>query len=283
MEPKLNEFLESLIQHLLSDKDESDDLILLDASTVCYTEQPMLLSPEEIEKEKEILRYSHSLLNNNVEEEGVLPDKDINNEMVGRLCTLPNASAPASDEPLPLPLPLPLQMMLPPDEEGFELPAGFRFSPSNKQLLLHYLTNRLSGRNLSSNEVKDFDVYTKEPWLLPGANKKECVYFFVPWRKTSKDSCKAERSAGKGFWRASTGDKDVRDNQKKLIGYLKQLTYHINYNDNNNNNQQQESNNIKSKKMDWIMHEYKLTKSPEMTLCRIKYKTPSSTKSRPAK
>lgn len=50
-------------------------------------------------------------------------------------------------------------------EIGFTLPPGFRFHPSDHELVCHYLSKKVSDQERTMVEV---DLHTQEPWELPG-------------------------------------------------------------------------------------------------------------------
>lgn len=51
--------------------------------------------------------------------------------------------------------------------EELNLPTGYRFWPEENELISHYLTNKLLGRPLSANIIKDIDLYEYDPHQLP--------------------------------------------------------------------------------------------------------------------
>lgn len=51
------------------------------------------------------------------------------------------------------------------------LPLGFRFDPTDEELVNHYLKRKITGRSKSEVEViPEVDVCKCEPWDLPGIN-----------------------------------------------------------------------------------------------------------------
>jgi No apical meristem (NAM) protein len=51
------------------------------------------------------------------------------------------------------------------------LPLGFRFRPTDGELVNHYLKRKITGEILSEREViPEIDVCKCEPWDLPGSN-----------------------------------------------------------------------------------------------------------------
>jgi len=48
------------------------------------------------------------------------------------------------------------------------LPVGFRFRPTNEEIVNHYLRNKLLGNEeLVNNVIAEVDVCKLEPWELP--------------------------------------------------------------------------------------------------------------------
>lgn len=50
---------------------------------------------------------------------------------------------------------------------GLELPPGFRFHPSDFEIVSHYLTNKVHDRDYSCIAIADADLNKTEPWDLP--------------------------------------------------------------------------------------------------------------------
>jgi hypothetical protein len=49
------------------------------------------------------------------------------------------------------------------------LPVGFRFRPTDEELISHYLKNKLLGNDsFVNNVIAEVDVCKFEPWELPG-------------------------------------------------------------------------------------------------------------------
>ena len=51
---------------------------------------------------------------------------------------------------------------------GIKLPIGFRFCPTDEELLLHYLKKKAFAQQLPASVISEFDVFQTEPWKLPG-------------------------------------------------------------------------------------------------------------------
>jgi len=48
------------------------------------------------------------------------------------------------------------------------LPPGFRFHPTDEELITHYLTMKISDASFTSKAVAVVDLNKSEPWDLPG-------------------------------------------------------------------------------------------------------------------
>jgi hypothetical protein len=44
---------------------------------------------------------------------------------------------------------------------------GFRFHPTDEELVTFYLRRKVAGKRLSIEIIKEFDIYKHDPWDLP--------------------------------------------------------------------------------------------------------------------
>ena len=54
------------------------------------------------------------------------------------------------------------------------LPPGFRFHPTDEELIIHYLKNQAMSRPCPVSIIPEVDIYKFDPWQLPGS-------FYVPF------------------------------------------------------------------------------------------------------
>lgn len=59
------------------------------------------------------------------------------------------------------------------------LPPGFRFCPSDEELVCHYLYKKVVNERLSRGTLVEIDLHTCEPWELPGVAYKIIHEFHV--------------------------------------------------------------------------------------------------------
>lgn len=48
------------------------------------------------------------------------------------------------------------------------LPPGFRFHPTDEELIMYYLKRKITGKKLFFDAVTELNVYKFSPWDLPG-------------------------------------------------------------------------------------------------------------------
>ncbi|KAL1127678.1 hypothetical protein V6Z11_A13G193600 [Gossypium hirsutum] len=139
------------------------------------------------------------------------------------------------------------------------LPPGFRFHPTDEELILHYLMKKLSSSPFPVSIIADVDIYKFDPWDLPDKavfGEKEW-YFFSPRDRKYPNGARPNRAAGSGYWKATGTDKIIvassmaagRGGVYSNIGVKKALVFY-------------KGRPPKGIKTNWIMHEYRLSHNP---------------------
>ncbi|KAJ0098492.1 hypothetical protein Patl1_20990 [Pistacia atlantica] len=55
------------------------------------------------------------------------------------------------------------------------LPPGFRFHPTDEELVAYYLKRKINGRRIELEIIPEVDLYKCEPWDLPGCRFKTLI------------------------------------------------------------------------------------------------------------
>ncbi|KAM7263988.1 hypothetical protein ACFE04_001671 [Oxalis oulophora] len=150
------------------------------------------------------------------------------------------------------------------------LPPGFRFHPTDEELITYYLINKISDSNFSARAVADVDLNKSEPWELPGKAKmgeKEWYFFSLRDRKYPT-GVRTNRATNTGYWKTTGKDKEIFNSvSSELVGMKKTLVFY-------------RGRAPRGEKSNWVMHEYRLhsksafrTSKDEWVVCRVFQKT----------
>ncbi|KAK9267006.1 hypothetical protein L1049_021401 [Liquidambar formosana] len=104
-------------------------------------------------------------------------------------------------------------------------PVGFRFHPSDRELVLHYLYRKVIGKPLScENVVRDCDLYGERgPWEIVS---EKVGYFFTKLKKKTDSGSRIDRTVGStGTWKSQDVGDPVLDEGGRCIGRKKMLVY----------------------------------------------------------
>ncbi|KAF2583417.1 hypothetical protein F2Q68_00003716 [Brassica cretica] len=129
-----------------------------------------------------------------------------------------------------------------------ELP-GFRFHPTEEELLNYYLKNMVYG-NISKVEVIGFlNIYRHDPWDLPHLSTigEREWYFFVPRERKHGNGGRPSRTTEKGYWKATGSDRKIisLSEPKRMIGLKKTLVFYS-------------GRAPGGSKTDWVMNEFRM-------------------------
>ncbi|CAL9155785.1 unnamed protein product [Musa hybrid cultivar] len=179
------------------------------------------------------------------------------------------------------------------DEDVVPLP-GFRFRPTDEEIVGFYLRRKVDEKPLSVEVIKEMDIYKYDPWDLPSKSNpcfphRDCVgshklrvvvgltevrstgceeYFFCRRGRKYKNSIRPNRVTGSGFWKATGVDRPIyaAGNFGDCIGLKKSLVFYS----------RGRTAAAKGTKTEWMMHEFRLpcdspcTQEAEVwTICRV--------------
>ena len=63
-------------------------------------------------------------------------------------------------------------------EKLMRLPPGFRFHPTDEELVVQYLKRKALSCPLPAAVIPEIDLGKFDPWDLPGQPKKSYIYFY---------------------------------------------------------------------------------------------------------
>ncbi|KAH7577156.1 hypothetical protein JRO89_XS01G0213800 [Xanthoceras sorbifolium] len=129
---------------------------------------------------------------------------------------------------------------------GVRLPIGYRFRPTDEELVVHYLKRKAFGLPLPASVIPHFDVFQAHPWALPGDLKEKRYFFGKRNGNVGGKNCKI--GAGSGYWKYIGKDRQIvgSGGNREAVGLRKTLVFC------EGKRAHHET------KTRWVMHEYRL-------------------------
>ncbi|KDO81800.1 NAC domain-containing protein 83 isoform X1 [Citrus sinensis] len=136
-------------------------------------------------------------------------------------------------------------------EEEFDLPLGYRFSPNGQEIIVQYLTKKILNQRLPSNIIKDIDLYAYDhPRQLPIGEFKNCKpdegYFFTQLENRDGKG-QPKRTTKSGYWK-DTGKVEQIIWNNSIVGFKKILVFY-------------EGKPPTGTRSRWVMHEFRVNPS----------------------
>ncbi|KAL0338663.1 UNVERIFIED_CONTAM: NAC domain-containing protein 90 [Sesamum angustifolium] len=160
-----------------------------------------------------------------------------------------------------------------------DLPTGFRFYPTEEELVSFYLHNKLNGSRPEIDRIIPLlDIYDYNPSDLPQLGGEyspadgEQWFFFIPRQEREARGGRPNRLTDRGYWKATGSPANVYSSENRVIGRKRTMVFYVGRAPNGT-------------KTVWKMNEYKAIQTSheaaapihpqlkeQLTLCRI-YKT----------
>ncbi|XP_024017428.1 NAC domain containing protein 50 isoform X2 [Morus notabilis] len=128
------------------------------------------------------------------------------------------------------------------------LAPGFRFHPTDEELVIYYLKRKVCGKPFRFNAITEVDVYKSEPWDLADKSslksRDQEYYFFSALDRKYGNGARMNRATNQGYWKATGNDRPVR-HDSRTVGLKKTLVFHS-------------GRAPDGKRTNWVMHEYRI-------------------------
>ncbi|XP_068659499.1 NAC domain-containing protein 87-like isoform X1 [Aristolochia californica] len=164
-------------------------------------------------------------------------------------------------------------------DDNLELPPGFRFHPTDEEIITCYLSEKVLNNKFTAKAIGEVDLNKSEPWDLPRKAKmgEKEWYFFCQRDRKYPTGMRTNRATEAGYWKATGKDKEIYKGKGCLVGMKKTLVFY-------------RGRAPKGEKTNWVMHEYRLegklsyynlqkTAKDEWVVCRVFHKNTGIKKS----
>ncbi|GKV34971.1 hypothetical protein SLEP1_g43299 [Rubroshorea leprosula] len=138
---------------------------------------------------------------------------------------------------------------------------GFRFSPTDVELISFYLKKKLEGDDKCCEVIAEVEMCKYEPWDLPAKsiiNSENEWFFFCARGRKYPNGSQSRRATVLGYWKATGKERTVKSGSN-VIGTKRTLVFHL-------------GRAPKGERTEWIMHEYCMDGQSQdsLVICRLR-------------
>ncbi|KAK4264758.1 hypothetical protein QN277_025889 [Acacia crassicarpa] len=129
-----------------------------------------------------------------------------------------------------------------------KLIPGFRFHPTDVELLVYFLKRKVMGKKFRYDVIAEVEIKKYAPWDLPDKSYLTTGdlkwYFFCPREKKYASGARMNRATEFGYWKTTGRDRPVH-HENRVVGMIKTLIFH-------------RGRAPKGDRTNWVMHEFRL-------------------------
>ncbi|KAL8536113.1 hypothetical protein ACS0TY_011659 [Phlomoides rotata] len=138
-------------------------------------------------------------------------------------------------------------------DNNLNMPPGFRFYPSDEELVVHFLQRKAALLPCHPDVIPDLDLYPYDPWDLNGKAMCEGNKWYFYSRRTQS------RISESGFWQALGIEETIYSSSEgQRVGTKKYNAFYLG----------QPNSDQAAVKTNWIMQEYRLSDSTNKSSSR---------------
>ncbi|CAL0325270.1 unnamed protein product [Lupinus luteus] len=157
------------------------------------------------------------------------------------------------------------------------LPPGFRFQPTDEELVFQYLKCKVFSYPLPASIIPEINVCKYDPWDFPGNLEEQDMYFFSSKEAKYRSGNRMNRTTMSGYWKATGSDKRISSSTSSFDSIVGIRKNHVFY----------EGKSPNGSRTDWVLHEYRLVtiqknyvnEIGDWVLCRLLMKKRNVTES----
>ncbi|CAK9160463.1 unnamed protein product [Ilex paraguariensis] len=123
---------------------------------------------------------------------------------------------------------------------SFNLPPGFRFHPTDEELVVHFLHRKAALLPCHPDVIPDLDLYPYDPWDLDGKAMGEGNTWYFYSRRAEN------RITENGYWKMVGVEEPIFSSGGQKVGMKKYYAFHI-------------DEPPEDTKTNWIMQEFRLS------------------------